>query len=134
MCWRARGERFGYAILVDGHSMPSRGRLGHKDSGRIRADVVPGDRDGTSCSPRLTAHVIQHFKSAGFNVRANDPYKGGFITAHHGRPADGIHAIQIELRRDLYMDEDRYVTAEPGFSRLRGVIDGLLASLPGLRL
>ena len=130
---RAR-QRFGYAILVDGHSMPSRGRLGHKDTGRVRADVVPGDREGTSCSPRLTSHVIHHFETAGFNVRANDPYKGGFITAHHGRPASGVHAIQIELRRDIYMDEDRYVTVEPGFSKLRGVIDALLASLPALRL
>jgi N-formylglutamate amidohydrolase len=130
---RARA-RFGYAILIDGHSMPSRGRLGHKDSGRVRADVVPGDREGQSCSPRLTTHVIHHFEAAGLDVRPNDPYKGGFITAHHGRPQGGIHAIQIELRRDLYMDEDRYLTVEPRFSKLREVIDELLASLPGLRL
>jgi N-formylglutamate amidohydrolase len=130
---RARAQ-FGYAILVDGHSMPSRGRLGHKDSGRERADVVPGDRDGSSCSSRLTEHVTRHFQAAGLRVRANDPYKGGYITAHHGRPADAIHAIQIELRRDLYMDEDRYMTIEPGFSKLRGIIDALLASLAGLRL
>ena len=48
---RAR-ERYGYAILLDGHSMPSRGRLGHRIPGRARAEVVPGDRDGTSCAPR----------------------------------------------------------------------------------
>jgi N-formylglutamate deformylase len=62
-------------------------------------------------------------------VRPNDPYKGGFITAHHGRPADDVHAIQIELRRDLYMDEEKFVIVQPGFDRLRGLIAGLLADL-----
>ena len=130
---RAR-ERFGYAILLDGHSMPSRGRTGHKDPGRARADVVPGDRDGTSCAPALMAHVTRHFEDAGLRVVPNDPYKGGFITTHHGRPADRIHAIQVELRRDLYMDEDRFEIAEPGFSRLRSTLDALVASLRTLKL
>ena len=130
---RAR-ERFGYAILLDGHSMPSRGRTGHKDPGRDRADVVPGDRDGTSCAPALMAHVTRHFDAAGLRVVPNDPYKGGFITTHHGRPAERIHAIQVELRRDLYMDEDRFEIAEPGFSRLRAILDALLASLRILKL
>jgi len=130
---RAR-ERFGYAILLDGHSMPSRGRAGHKDPGRARADVVPGDRDGTSCAPALTAHVTRHFENAGLRVAANDPYKGGFITTHHGRPADRIHAIQIELRRDLYMDESAFEPAEPGFSNMRSTLDALVASLRTLRL
>ncbi len=130
---RARA-RFGYAILLDGHSMPSRGRMGHKDPGRARAQVVPGDRDGTSCAPALTEHVTRHFESAGLSVSANDPYKGGFITTHHGRPADRIHAIQVELRRDLYMDEDRFEPIEPGFSLTRSAIDALVASLRTLRL
>jgi N-formylglutamate deformylase len=130
---RAR-DRFGFAILLDGHSMPSRGRAGHKDPGRSRADVVPGDRDGTSCAPALTAHVTRHFEAAGLRVVPNEPYKGGFITTHHGRPADRIHAIQIELRRDLYMDEDCFKIAEPGFSKLRGILDALVESLRKLRL
>jgi N-formylglutamate amidohydrolase len=130
---RARA-RFGFAILVDGHSMPSRGRSGHKDAGRVRADVVPGDRDGTSCAEALTGTVARHFEASGLTVRVNDPYKGGFITAHHGRPADNIHAIQIELRRDLYMDEDRFEPAEPGFERVRGIVASLLGKLRALRL
>ena len=130
---RAR-ERFGYAILLDGHSMPSRGRSGHKDPGRARADVVPGDRDGTSCAPSLMAHVTRHFEAAGLRVVPNEPYKGGFITTHHGRPADRIHAIQIELRRDLYMNEDRFEPVEPAFTKLRATLDALVASLRTLRL
>ena len=125
---RARAQ-FGFAVLVDGHSMPSRGRSGHTDSGSVRADVVPGDREGTSCSPSLRSLVTRHFAAAGLTVRPNDPYKGGFITAHHGRPADDVHAIQIELRRDLYMDEEKFVVVQPGFDRLRGLIAGLLAEL-----
>jgi N-formylglutamate amidohydrolase len=129
---RARA-RFGFAVLVDGHSMPSRGRFGHTDTGRVRAEVVPGDREGTSCSPVLLAMVSQHFAAAGLTVKANDPYKGGFITTHHGRPAEHVHAIQIELRRDLYMDEDKFEIVEPGFGRLRDLLAGLLDGLRGFR-
>jgi N-formylglutamate deformylase len=124
---------FGFAILVDGHSMPSRGRAGHLDPGHARAAVVPGDRNGTSCAPALTELVTRHFEAQGLEVRANDPYRGGYITAHHGCPADGIHAIQIELRRDLYLDESRFVTVEPGASRLRGSIAALLSELETFR-
>jgi N-formylglutamate amidohydrolase len=125
---RARA-RFGFAVLVDGHSMPSRGRAGHKDPGRPRADVVPGDRDGTSCAPALSRLVGEHFGSRGYTVAFNEPYKGGYITAHHGRPADDVHAIQIELRRDLYMNETTYEIDEPGFTRLQTAIGELLRAL-----
>ncbi|HVT06268.1 MAG TPA: N-formylglutamate amidohydrolase [Polyangia bacterium] len=130
---RAR-ERFGFAILVDGHSMPSRGRSGHTDTGRARADIVPGDREGRSCAPALMDAVRAHFERNGFSVRANEPYKGGFITAHHGRPADRIHAIQIEMRRDLYMNEETFVPDEAGVARVQAVLADLLAGLRALTL
>jgi N-formylglutamate deformylase len=129
---RARA-RFGFAVLVDGHSMPSRGRAGHKDPGHDRADVVPGDRDGTSCSPTLSRLVGEHFSSRGYRVAFNEPYKGGYITAHHGRPTEHVHAIQLELRRDLYMNEATYDVTEPGFTKLSSVIADLLASLRRFR-
>ena len=67
---RARARRASASrSCVDGHSMPSRGRAGHKDPGRARADVVPGDRDGTSCAPALTAHVTRHFEARGLRRR-----------------------------------------------------------------
>jgi N-formylglutamate amidohydrolase len=122
-------DRFGFAVLLDGHSMPSVGRSGHKDPGRARADIVPGDRDGTSCSPALSEIVQTHFKSNGYSVDFNNPYKGGFITAHHGRPADGVHAIQIEARRDLYMDEVTFTPRPEGFARLSNTLQELLAAL-----
>lgn len=125
---RAR-DKFGYAILVDGHSMPSVGRQGHADPGKPRADVVPGDRMGTSCAPTLSRLVAEHFQARGLSVAFNDPYRGGFITTNHGRPADGVHAIQIEMRRDLYMNEAAYARLPEGMTKIRGVIGELLATL-----
>jgi N-formylglutamate amidohydrolase len=74
-----------------------------------------------------------HFAARGYSVTFNDPYKGGYITTHHGRPADNIHAIQIELRRDLYMNEEAYTIEEPGFAKLRETVSDLLASLTTFR-
>jgi N-formylglutamate deformylase len=125
---RAR-QRFGFAILVDGHSMPSVGRHGHTDTGRERADIVPGDRLGTSCAPSLSRLVGDHFRQQGLRVAFNDPYRGGFITTHHGRPAEQIHAIQIEMRRDLYMDEARFERRPEGMTRLSQAIGALLRKL-----
>jgi N-formylglutamate amidohydrolase len=129
---RARA-RFGFAILVDGHSMPSMGREGHKDPGRKRAEVVPGDRDGTSCAPAISRQVGDHFRARGYSVAFNDPYKGGFITAHHGQPRSAVHAIQIELSRDLYMDEPSFAIRPDGFARLQSTLADLVASLATLR-
>jgi N-formylglutamate deformylase len=125
---RARAK-FGYALLIDGHSMPSVGRQGHADPGKPRADIVPGDRVGTSCAPALSRAVGDHFRAHGFSVAFNDPYRGGFITAHHGRPADGIHAIQIEMRRDLYMTESTFTRLPDRMQALAQVLASLLRAL-----
>ena len=132
-CLARAKQRFGFAVLVDGHSMPSVGRSGHTDPGRARADVVPGDRDGGSCAPALSRLVEAHFRARGFSVASNDPYKGGFITTDHGRPQAGVHAIQIELRRDLYMDETTYAPKPEGFARLQRTLADLLAALDAFR-
>jgi N-formylglutamate deformylase len=130
---RAR-SRFGFAILVDGHSMPSVGRSGHTDPGQKRADIVPGDRLGTSCAPELSRLVGDHFREHGFRVAFNDPYRGGFITTHHGRPAERIHAIQIEMRRDLYMDEAALARRPERMAALSSVLAALLVKLDALKL
>lgn len=115
---RVRAQ-FGYCILLDGHSMPSMGRSGHTDPGSMRAEIVPGDIDGASCDARLRWLVEEHFRDHGFSVKSNDPYKGGWITRNYGHPAQGVHAIQIEVRRDLYMDEKTFRIKEQGIERLR---------------
>lgn len=100
--------RFGVAVLVDCHSMPSSSArepafAGRGDKGRL--DFVIGDRYGASAAPGLVDGVEERLRARGRQVQRNRPYAGGFITEHFGRPAAGWHAIQIEVSRGLYMDE-----------------------------
>jgi N-formylglutamate amidohydrolase len=99
---------FGAAVLIDCHSMPS--TAGAKDE-RPRADIVLGDRYGTSCVPAVVETIETTLRGRGYVVSRNKPYAGGFITEHYGNPAVGLHAIQLELNRALYMDERRYERA-----------------------
>jgi N-formylglutamate amidohydrolase len=97
-------QAFGSVILVDCHSMPSIGIS--RDEPR-RPDVVIGDRYGTSCAPLLPDAVEEIMGSLGYSIGRNKPYAGGFITEHYGNPASGLHSIQLELNRAIYMDERR---------------------------
>ena len=97
-------QSFGTAVLVDCHSMPSIGVS--RDEPR-RPDVVIGDRYGTSCAPLLPDRVEQTMGRLGYSVGRNKPYAGGFITEHYGNPASGLHVVQRELNRAVYMDERR---------------------------
>lgn len=97
--------RFGHAVLVDCHSMPANVRVGEKG---MRPDFIVGDRYGSSASPALTDHAVGLLRSMGYAVALNTPYAGGFITEHYGRPNVGLHALQIEISRALYMDERSY--------------------------
>jgi N-formylglutamate amidohydrolase len=97
-------QAFGAVILVDCHSMPSIGIS--RDEPR-RPDVVIGDRYGTSCAPLLPDRVEQTMTRLGYSIGRNKPYAGGFITEHYGNPASGLHTIQLELNRAIYMDERR---------------------------
>ncbi len=127
-------ERFGYAILLAGHSMPSMGRSLHADPGARRADVVPGSRGGTTCDPRVLDLVDAHFREAGLSVRHDDPYKGGFSTTHYGRPRERWHAVQIELNRGLYVDEASGQPREPEFGQLSALLQRLVEKLAQLDL
>lgn len=105
-------QRFGTCLLIDCHSMPA-----HNGRGTA-PDFVLGDAHGTACTPRVTRLVEQALAGLGYDVRRNDPYAGGYVTRHYGRPREGVHALQIELARSLYMDEARFLPT-PGFSVLR---------------
>ena len=98
-------ERFGGCLLLDCHSMPSVGGQGERDAGRSRVDFVLGDCFGASCSEAVTAAVERCLRAEGANVRRNNPYSGGYVTQHYGRPTEGIHVLQIEINRAIYMDE-----------------------------
>lgn len=100
-------DRFGTAVLVDCHSMPSGAVKASTEGGPGRADIVLGDRYGTSCVPHLTEALARLLRRQGFAVGLNRPYAGGFITERYGKPPL-VHAIQIEINRALYMDEAGY--------------------------
>jgi N-formylglutamate amidohydrolase len=97
-------QAFGTVVVVDCHSMPSIGVS--RDEPR-RPDVVIGDRYGTSCAALLPDMVEETMIRLGYSVGRNKPYAGGFITEHYGNPASGLHTIQLELNRAIYMDERR---------------------------
>jgi len=118
---------FGVAVLIDCHSMPRLSRSGD----RLAPDVVLGDRYGTACAPALVDQIETLFTGAGLRVARNRPYAGGFCTRTYGRPQHGVHAVQIEVSRHLYMNE---VTLEKheGFAGLRSIAERLLLTLMGL--
>jgi len=99
--------RFGHCVLIDCHSMPSVGGPSDYDAGHRRVDINLGDAHGAACAPTLTRFVEQQLHNLGYVVARNTPYSGGYITRHYGRPKNGVHALQIEINRALYMDEDR---------------------------
>lgn len=118
---------FGVAVLVDCHSMPRLARSGE----RLAPDIVLGDRYGTSCATALVDLAEITFAGAGLRVARNRPYAGGFCTRSYGRPQHGVHALQVEVSRHLYMNE---VTLEKneGFAAMRQLIERLLVALVGL--
>lgn len=115
-------ERFGYCLLLDCHSMPA----GH---GRMTGpDFVLGDAHGTACTPQITALVETVLSADGYYVKRNDPYAGGYVTRHYGRPRDGVHALQIEVARRLYMDEATLRKVQ-GFGVLQHRMGNLLGNV-----
>jgi N-formylglutamate amidohydrolase len=119
----ATRRRFGSCLLIDCHSMPAA-----VQPPRGGADVVLGDAHGTTCGPRSMRLVEQVLEGLGYRVRRNDPYAGGFITRHYGRPREGVEAVQLELNRALYMDEAR-IEKLPGFARVQRDMATLIAAL-----
>ena len=128
-------RRFGYCILLDCHSMPSTAssQASSQEAGalRHRVDFVLGDCHGTACAPPIMEAAAETLTRAGFRVSRNRPYSGGFVTRHYGRPSEGVHALQIEINRALYMDEAR-IRRRPGLRKLAAFAPLLLQSLAAL--
>ena len=111
--------QFDCCLLIDCHSMPvAAGRFGGPD-------FVLGDAHGTACSPQVTALVERVLRDFGYDVRRNDPYAGGYVTRHYGRPRNDVHALQIEVARRLYMDEAS-LERSAGFQPLRSRLEVLM--------
>jgi N-formylglutamate amidohydrolase len=144
--------RFGVCLLLDCHSMPSggagqgagddiaadlapRGRAGQHHGPRSgaqhdprRVDLVLGDCHGTACSPAVVERAAAALQGMGYRVSRNQPYSGGFVTRHYGRPDEGLHALQIEINRSLYMDESTFARAR-GFQGVARDMSRLVAAL-----
>jgi N-formylglutamate amidohydrolase len=111
----ATRKRFGMALLIDCHSMPS-ASMGQPTGGRPH--FVLGDRFGASCDAKLTRFIRDVLQRGGYEVQINRPYAGGFITEHYGGPGRGVHALQLEINRALYLDEAT-LTKSADFPKLR---------------
>lgn len=116
---------FGVAFLLDCHSMPASVRLGERG---IRPDFIIGDRFGSSADREVTNTAFTMLHQLGFTVSLNKPYAGGFITEHYGRPTQGIHVLQIEVNRGLYLDEHSFQKTD-GFAPLQTAINRFLVDL-----
>jgi N-formylglutamate deformylase len=117
---------FGFCLLIDCHSMPSNGQPTRP--GTRMADFILGDAHGTACTPRVTRFVETVLSDLGYLVRRNDPYAGGFITRHYGRPRQRVHALQVEIARNLYMDEVR-IERLPDFASVQRDVTALIGAL-----
>ncbi len=104
--------KFGMALLVDCHSMPSPPQTS------AQAEFVIGDCWGKSCAPEISNAAEHAILAMGYSVRRNTPYAGGYTIEHYGHPKSSVHAIQIEISRGLYMDQ-RSVSCLPVFDVLR---------------
>ena len=147
-CWRpyhaavqaavdAAHARHGYCIHLNCHSMPAIASDYATDfPGRVHADFVIGDREGTSADPALSHLICAHLRERGYRVEYNHPYKGVELVRRYGDPACNRHSVQVEVNRRLYMDEqtlDLHEGFEPLQRDLRSLIELLLATDPRRR-
>jgi N-formylglutamate amidohydrolase len=117
--------QFGLSVLIDCHSMPGNIRVAGSSQ---RPDFIIGDRYGTSASAELSRTAVGLLEDLGFSVARNKPYAGGFITEHYGRPARGLHALQVEINRGLYVDETT-LRKKSGFVELAQAIAMFVSQL-----
>lgn len=123
----------GTVLLLDCHSMPSNAISFISPRHQPSVDVVIGDRYEASCPAEITGFVEELLRAQGLRVVRNKPYAGGFITEHYGNPAAGLHAIQLEINRALYMDERSFARID-SFDRLAADLEWLSDRLAGIPL
>ncbi|UXX82021.1 N-formylglutamate amidohydrolase [Roseovarius pelagicus] len=119
---------FGQAILIDCHSMPHEAMDQVARKGLRRPEVVLGDRFGASANAGIVEEIEQAFRAAGLCVARNTPFAGAYVTQHYGRPSRGRHAVQVEIDRALYMDEQR-IEPNANFDAFRMVLNGVIAQI-----
>jgi N-formylglutamate deformylase len=124
----------GYSIHINCHSMPAIASSSATEfPGEAHADFVVGDRSGSTASVGLSDLVCRHLRACGYDVSYNHPYKGVELVRRHGNPAGQRHSLQLEINRQLYMNEET-LALTPGFEplkdMLRSLVDVLLDTDP----
>lgn len=114
-CW----QRHGHVLHINWHSMPSR-----FNNGQRMPDFVLGNRYGRSCAPDILEAGLNYLRREGFNVRVNDPYPGQEVVRRTGQPEQGRHAIQVEINKALYLDENKNML-NANHVKLRQTLSGL---------
>ena len=125
---REARAQWGHAVLFDCHSMPHDALAGAPRVNGFAPDIVLGDRFGAACDRSVMEQAAAAFTDAGFRVARNAPFAGGYITQTYGRPMRGIHALQIEIDRRLYMDERR-IERSRKFRAVAERLDSVIAQL-----
>lgn len=121
-------SKAGEVLLVDCHSMPASATAHVAPPGSGTIDVVLGDRFGASCAEDISAFIEESLQRHGLKVLRNKPYAGGFITQNHGAPHRGQHALQVEINRGLYMNEDT-LEKTPDFHSLKAILEDMVRHL-----
>mgnify|MGYP000005465181 CR=1 FL=1 len=124
----ARHARFGAVWHLDCHSMKSVGNAMNEDAGADRPDIVVSDYLGETASPAFTAAVTDAFRRRGYRTTVNDPYRGDYLIRRYADPAAGREALQIEINRRVYLDEERYSPHE-GYARFAADLADVLAEI-----
>lgn len=125
----AAHQAFGKVLHINCHAMNAvSGAMGEGGAGQRRADIVLGDRDGSSCDPALTRFTRGLFEQRGYEVKVNDPFKGVELVRAYSDPAAGRNSLQIEVNKRLYMDQATRLR-HAGFERLQSDLMQILEQL-----
>ncbi|MGB0967682.1 MAG: N-formylglutamate amidohydrolase [Halocynthiibacter sp.] len=120
--------KFGQTILIDCHSMPAEALDSLSSGSATHPDIIIGDRFGSSCAGEITDQVSRAFLNAGFAIAHNVPFAGAYIAQHYGGPSRGQHALQIEINRSLYMDEQT-IRPNSNFEPFKRKLDNVIKTI-----
>lgn len=123
--------RFGKAVLIDCHSMPHEAVDSIARAGARRPEVVIGDRFGASAGGEIVDRIEAAFAAAGLTVVRNAPFAGAYIAQHYGRPSRNQHAVQIEIDRDIYMNEQA-IRPNANFHPFRKLLRGVISEISSI--
>lgn len=127
---QARAQ-FGETVLIDCHSMPHEAVDAVARNCARRPEIVIGDRFGASAAPDIVARIEAAFVSSGLTVVRNTPFAGAYVTQAYGRPSRAQHAVQIEIDRSIYMDEDQ-IRPNGNFHAFRRLLRGVVADIAAI--